>query len=858
MAKRITGLILLILPGALLLMLSGFGDIKEKSFLDILQDKLNRFNRDFYTEKAYLVTDRFAYRPGEDIWFQGFVSSQTGSHKDSSSKDIFVKFLNMKGEEIISRRYPLIDNQVTGRFLIPRTSIPGKYYLVAYTGWMKNQDVRDVFKKEILVGKYYDRRFQVDVLYDRSFYYAEDSMRANIRLIDPAGKPIVETEFTYTLGSFNKDLLKGFGKTSQQGVFELKCQVPSTDDILILKIELKSRKISGDYTLIVPAATSEPEISFHSEDGNTVAGLPNLMAFHSRTHYGMPVSITGEIIDRKGHILQAVQSNNKGIGSFTYQPSEDSAFLRILKPAGIARLFPLPLASTGGVILHLQKADKDTAWCTLLSSEGNTDSVFYWVALLNRHIVWSSVTKGNIRNVKIPLKGSGAGIMQISVFNQDERLLAERLLYIAGENMLNTKTDRQKYQSRQRVVLTIDYLGKSRKVDLAMTVSLKQLAYSPLNTGFDQELNSCPYDTLSKSPGISRQISDIELMASAHTEISWDYLLKNNSQEHAYVKFDGLTGIVIDKKENPAQHAKVRVTHLPNFRFYETQSNENGYFQVMFGSDVIDFNYLKIDAYDALGKVNLIASINQQYSNKLKEDIVHNAGNHDKQKIFNTAFFGDPDVIYSLRYGSRKYFKSENESRKHYDPKLYSDYADALDIIQELKPFYLKNNMIVFADSGENNLPSHIQEGVIIVINGAIKGTNVNVLSGIPPSDITNINISESLMDVHRYTPVNFQGVIELTTIQSMYKYRQPGMQMGMDILNTSREFYSPDYAIETAVNNDNRKTLYWNPRVTITQGLPALITFYTSDVKGIYYGKIEGMDEEGRPVQDEFTIVVE
>ena len=197
-------------------------------------------------------------------------------------------------------------------------------------------------------------------------------------------------------------------------------------------------------------------------------------------------------------------------------------------------------------------------------------------------------------------------------------------------------------------------------------------------------------------------------MASGYKEISWNNLLKNNSREHAYVKLDGLTGTVIDKKENPAQHAKVRVTHLPNFRFYETQSNENGYFQVLFGSDVIDFNYLKIDAYDALGKVNLIASVNQQFSNKLREDIIQNAGNHDKQKIFNTAFYGDPDVIYSLRYGSRKYFKSENESRKRYDPKLYSDYADALDIIQELKPFHLKNNMIVFTDSGEINLPSHI------------------------------------------------------------------------------------------------------------------------------------------------------
>jgi hypothetical protein len=315
---------------------------------------------------------------------------------------------------------------------------------------------------------------------------------------------------------------------------------------------------------------------------------------------------------------------------------------------------------------------------------------------------------------------------------------------------------------------------------------------------------------------------------------------------------------VIDKKDNPAQHAKVMVTHLPNFRFYETQSNENGHFQVLFGSDVIDFNYLKIDAYDALGKVNLIASINQQFSNELKDEIVQKEGNHDKQKVLNTAFYGDPDVVYSLRYGSRKNFKSENVSRKRYDPKLYADYADVLDIIEDLKPFRLKGNVIVFTDSGELTLPTYTQEGVIIVINGAIKGTNVDALKGLFPSDITNINISESPVDVHRYTPVNFQGVIEITTIQSMFKYRQPGVQIGMDILNTTREFYSPDYSVENTANADNRKTLYWNPHVTITQGLSAIITFYTSDVKGEFYGKIEGMDAEGHPVQEEFTIIVE
>ncbi len=858
MAKKITGLILLIVTGTLVFILSGFDKIKDKSFLEILQDKLIRFNRDFYNEKAYLVTDRFAYRPGEDVWFSGFVSSQMGTHNDSSSADLFVKFVNMKGEEIISRRYPLKDNQVTGRFIIPRTSIPGKYYLLAYTGWMKNQNIRDVFKKEILVGKYYDKRFQVDILYDRSFYYAGDSIHAKMRLDDPAGKPISEMDFIYTLGSFKKDMLKGYGRTSSLGLFELNCEVPSTDDILVLKIILKSRKISGDYTLILPSAASNPDIAFYSEDGNVVAGLENRIAFHSRTKLGIPMSIEGEIVNREGRILQQVQSDNKGIGSFTYQPSEDSAFLRILKPAGIDRMYALPLASKNGVILHLQKADRDTAWCTLLSNETLQDSVIYWVALLNRHITWRSKTGGNHPDVKIPLKGVDSGIMQISAFNQDGKLLGDRLIPVSGDDFLHARTDRKIYQNRQRVTLSVDYLGKSKKVDLAVSVSLQQLSYSPLNTGFEQVLISYPYDTLSKWPGVSMHLSDLELMASGYRGISWTDILKENQRGKIYEKLDGLTGIVIDKKNNPAQHAKVRVTHLPNFRFYETQSTENGNFRILFGSDVIDFNYLKIDAYDALGKVNLIASVNQQFSNKIRDEIIQNAGNHDKQKVFNTAFYGDPDVIYSLRYGSRKYFKSENVSRKRYDPKVYADYADVLDIIEDLKPFLLKGNMIVFTDSGEIKLPLHTQEGVIIIINGAIKGTNVDVLKGLFPSDITNITISESMMDVHRYTPVNFQGVIEITTIQSMFKYRQPGVQIGMDILNTSREFYSPDYSIENPANTDNRKTLYWNPHETIAQGMSAIITFYTSDVKGEYYGKIEGMDAEGRPVQDEFTIIVE
>jgi hypothetical protein len=149
-------------------------------------------------------------------------------------------------------------------------------------------------------------------------------------------------------------------------------------------------------------------------------------------------------------------------------------------------------------------------------------------------------------------------------------------------------------------------------------------------------------------------------------------------------------------------------------------------------------------------------------------------------------------------------------------------------------------------------------EEAIIVVNGVLKGNNTSALKNIIPSDITNINISTSLLDVHKYTPLNFNGVIEITTIQGTGRYRQSHDQTGPALLNVDREFYSPDYAVENSYSVDNRRTLYWNPRIPLYQGNSMLVTFYTSDVKGTFYGHIAGMDREGNPVETEFTFRVE
>ena len=220
--------------------------------------------------------------------------------------------------------------------------------------------------------------------------------------------------------------------------------------------------------------------------------------------------------------------------------------------------------------------------------------------------------------------------------------------------------------------------------------------------------------------------------------------------------------------------------------------------------------------------------------------------------------YGEPDLVYVLRYGSGKFRKSKSDVHKKYDPYQYTNYTDVMDIIQDIQPYKLSDNKIIFIDSNRNKPDSAVMDESIIVINGVLKGTDARFLMNLVPSDITNINISNSLLDVHKYTPISFSSVIEITTIQGMYRYRQSHVQMGPNFLAADREFNSPDYSVESISAADNRKTLYWNPRIPLTQSKSILITFYTSDVKGFYYGHITGMDNEGNPVEAHFNFRVE
>jgi hypothetical protein len=48
-----------------------------------------------------------------------------------------------------------------------------------------------------------------------------------------------------------------------------------------------------------------------------------------------------------------------------------------------------------------------------------------------------------------------------------------------------------------------------------------------------------------------------------------------------------------------------------------------------------------------------------------------------------------------------------------------------------------------------------------------------------------------------------------------------------------------------------------WNPDIKLDENGEAIVSFYTSDIKGQFVGTIEGIDNNGVPIKSKFYFTV-
>lgn len=139
------------------------------------------------------------------------------------------------------------------------------------------------------------------------------------------------------------------------------------------------------------------------------------------------------------------------------------------------------------------------------------------------------------------------------------------------------------------------------------------------------------------------------------------------------------------------------------------------------------------------------------------------------------------------------------------------------------------------------------------------------LLDGIPVSSgrIHNIRVSDiSFIDVLKGADASIYGgrasggVVAVYTITGEDIEQKPEEPSGVSNVTIpgfykARGFFKPNYAIAKPAHKkpDYRRTLHWEPDISIKEGSAYKLDFYTGDLNDTYMIRIEGMTYDGRAV---------
>ena len=176
-------------------------------------------------------------------------------------------------------------------------------------------------------------------------------------------------------------------------------------------------------------------LSFFPEGGDAVEEVPARIAFKATIAQGMPVAISGQIINNKGTVVDTLITAHDGMGSFriTYKKVE-SHTARWKDEQNNLRETPLSIAAGSGATLEIiSSAGKKTF--VVRRSESAPDSLqqFHIVATQHQQLVYMAginLTQTATISGGIPTNKLSTGILQITLFSSNWHPLAERICFV--------------------------------------------------------------------------------------------------------------------------------------------------------------------------------------------------------------------------------------------------------------------------------------------------------------------------------------------------------------------------------------------------------------------------------------------
>ena len=594
------------------------------------KEVLEAYSNAYHPTLLYVQTDKTFYKPSDKIWYKGFLIDATTFRPLFIGEPTIVELLDPQGN-VVHSSYHLPIGTFSSNVLINNAWPGGIYTLRAYTQNMKKlYDVETaskaehkdentktgsdgyIFTKKITVQKVITPRILLKVDFLRRAYGKGDKVEALLKVTDLNNQQVSDAVVKATIRLDGK-AYQTFNTSTKDGEVTIAFTLPDTltsiDGIMQLVVEDKG--VQESITRSIPIVLNNISLQLYPEGGDIIEGSKSTVAFEALDEFGKGADITGELLDKNGKVLQQFSSYHLGMGAFSFTPSPNEKYsVRIINPVGNSTPIALPKSKKGYGLSLVDKDENITNW-NVYASNANRKMTL----VAHSHGVWQaeknlSLKKGD-NFVKIDTKNSPMGIAVFTLFDEADKPIAERLVFVHSDKRMQIEIlpDKEIYKPGERARVTIqtkDSEGRTCQANVGLAVVDEQL----LTMADDKQNTLMTYMFLSSElkgeiqepsfyfdPEEEKASGALDYLLLTHgwRRFNWTNILtKTNSAIHMpqYILDTAIYGFVLDPYGNPVAGAEVFLQERANKqRMSNVKTNKDGLF--MFTNvDITSDNYV--------------------------------------------------------------------------------------------------------------------------------------------------------------------------------------------------------------------------------------------------------------------------
>lgn len=776
-------------------------------------NQITELGKSKLTEKLYVHTNRNDFYQGETIWFKTYAVAGPNHQPSPLSIKTFVELIK---DDSVYHALILETNEGMshGSLQIPSTAPQGKYMLRAYTNWMKNEPEDYFFYKPIYV---------------------------------------------------------------EEGI---------------------SQKLAAKDSSVVK---TKIDLQFFPESGALVNGTTQKVAFKATNQNGLPEEVQGHIYNDQNELVTRFASTHDGMGFFYLTPDDGSDYFALTDETN--SMFKLPEERSEFYMTVDNLTDSSNVKIGFRTTNLRQHGELF---LLAQSRGWLNYTiqielEEESKKIEIPKSILSDGIIHLTAFDKKGRPLAERLIYNEKEKNLNIQIStnpiqetKNKASVRLKVTDTsgnpvVGYFSLSALNTESLRTPLPQrniVSHLLLTSDLKGYIHQPNYyfNTANKT-----RLKHLDLVMLTHgwTRFKWENLENKIAQEYQFPYDEGIDvagQLFIRGRKKPVKDGFV--TYISNREdqpqtefvntnrrghFYLEQINPKGQKPVMLkgmtkkGSNEVAF---KVDTSYQSASLNWQLSTPYLASLTNINDWASNIGyqtNAELERLNTTLNTLDAptsvarvrESIYGQPSASYKFDEFIGENRQGNVFQYMNGRIPGLQITPQgpiirgtqANPFgglNLSESMDSLNTEG-SAAEEEVGKPLIFVDNvkttyGAASSIEVNSVERVeifkgPDAVVFGMGATSGVILI--FTRLDME---EDYTFNGVYNLRVKGFHI-------AKEFYQPQYEVDSLTfARDNRKTVFWEPRIVTDEYGEAKVEFYNTESLADVLIQVEGISSTGLP----------